>query len=148
MTRKTCLRIIFWVVILACAIIAMRGHAQTDAGGQTSKARWVGVWQGQLEGVPGVVLTLSDDIETMGGTIVFTVLGTGSTKEHPNIVGHEVHAIMHPQVIADTFSFQVKSPGNSSNILEMTFVLTGSSKGELKCLKCGSAAPIEMSRLE
>lgn len=148
MTRKTCLRIIFWLVILTCAVVAVRGRAQANADQQPSRAKWVGVWQGQLEGVPGVVLTLSDDLDTPGGTIVFTVLGPGSTREHPNIVGHEVHAIMHPQVNADTLSFQVRSLGASSDVVEMTFVLTGVSKGQLKCLKCGSEQPTEMSLLE
>ncbi len=148
MSRKTCLRIIFWLVILTCAVVAVRGRAQSSASGQASTARWVGVWQGQLEAVPGVVLTLSDDLNSLDGMIVFTVLGPDSTKEHPNIVGHEVHAMMHPQLNADTLSFQIKSLGHSTDVVEMTFVLTGASEGQLKCPKCGSAGPIEMIRLE
>jgi hypothetical protein len=148
MTSKTCLRISFWLVILTCAAGAVRGRAQTNFGPQSPKVKWVGVWQGQLEGVPGVVLTLSDDLGTTGGTIVFTVLGPGSTKEHPNIVGHEVHAIMHPQVNGDTLSFQVRRPGSSTDVVEITFLLTGVSSGQLSCLKCGSAQPTEMSLLD
>jgi hypothetical protein len=148
MTRKTYLRILFWLVILTCAVIAVRGRAQAVADQHVSKSRWVGVWQGQLEGVPGVVLTLSDDLETLDGTIVFTVLGPGSTMEHPNMVGHEVHAIMHPKVSADKLSFQIKSLEHSSETLEMTFELTSASKGQLQCLKCGPAPATEMNRLE
>ena len=92
------LRLAFWLVILASLVVAVRGRAQDDVGQKPSPTKWVGVWQGQLEGIPGVVLTLSDDIETPGGTIVFTILGPDSTKEHPMIVGHEVHAIVHPQI--------------------------------------------------
>lgn len=148
MSVKVYLRIIFWFAILVCLGVGPRGHAQMAADQQSSRAKWVGVWQGQLEGLPGVVLTLSDDLETPEGTIVFTVLGPGSTKEHPNIAGHEVHAILHPQMNAGTLSFQIKSLGNSSDVVEMTFVLTGGSKGRLTCPKCGSASPTEMSLLE
>jgi hypothetical protein len=148
MSMKICLRLLFWAVILVGLAVAVRGHAQVTAGQQTLSTKWVGVWQGQLEGVPGVVLTLSDDLGTLDGMIVFTVLGPDSTTEHPNIVRHEVHAIMHPQVNADTLSFEVKSLGHSGDVVEMTFVLTGASKGQLKCLQCGSSKPTEMRLLE
>jgi len=145
MNLKRILRLAFWLVILASLVVAVRGRAQTlSASGHP----WVGVWQGELEGVPGVVLTLSDDIESPGGTIVFTVLATDSTSEHPNIVGHETRAIMHPEVNGDTLLFRVKGIGNSNDIMEMTFTLTGTSKGQLKCLKCGSATPVEMRLLQ
>jgi hypothetical protein len=145
MNLKRILRLAFWLVIMASLVIAVRGRGQTLPA---SRHQWVGVWQGELDGVPGVVLTLSDDIESPGGTIVFTVLGPDSTKEHPNIVGHQVRAIMHPKANGDTLLFRVKGLGNPKNIMEITFTLTGTSKGQLKCLKCGSATPVEMRLLQ
>ena len=114
---------------------------------QASADKRVGVWQGELEGVPGVVLTLSDDVGSPGGTIVFTVLGPDSTKEHPSVAGHQVRAIMHSEVNGDTLLFQLKGIGNPNNLMEMTFTLTSASTGKLGCAKCG-VSPIEMRLLQ
>lgn len=108
MNLKRILRLAFWMVILGSLVVAVRGRAQTPP---TGTDRWVGLWQGEVQGVPHVVLTLSDDLESPGGTIVFTAFGPGSTKEHPNIVGHEVRAILHSEVNGNTLLFQVKGIG-------------------------------------
>jgi hypothetical protein len=100
------------------------------------------VWQGQLEGVPGVVLTLGDDPGEVSGTIVFTALRNGS------VVGHATHVILHPHVNGNTLSFQVKRPGGSSEILDMSLVLADDSNGQLRCARCGAVAPIALVKLE
>ena len=144
MNLKRILRLAFWMVILGSLVVAVRGRAQTPP---TGTDRWVGLWQGEVQGVPHVVLTLSDDLESPGGTIVFTAFGPGSTKEHPNIVGHEVRAILHSEVNGNTLLFQVKGIGNPNNLMEMTFTLTSASRGQLGCLKCGVTS-VEMRLLQ
>ena len=144
MNLKRILRLAFWLVILASLVVAVRGRAQTP---QASADKWVGVWQGVLEGVPHVVLTLSNDFESPGGTIVFTVFGPDSTKEHPRVAGHQVRAIMHSEVNGDTLLFQLKGIGNPNNLMEMTFTLTSASTGQLGCAKCG-VTPVEMRLLQ
>jgi len=145
MNMKRFLRLAFWLVILASLVVAVRGRAQETRLGED---KWVGVWQGQLEGVPGVTLTLGNDSGTVEGTIVFTALGPGSTREHPNIVAHEVHSVSHAKAEGDTLTFQVKMPGRNSDAVEMVLSLTGEASGTLRCSKCGSAPPTEMTKLK
>jgi hypothetical protein len=93
------------LALFACAATPLVSQVQADPDRAAYSARWVGVWQGQLEGVPGVVLTLGDDPGEVSGTIVFTAIRDG------NIAGHATHVILHPHVNGNTLSFQVKRPG-------------------------------------
>jgi hypothetical protein len=58
--------------------------------------RWIGVWQGKLEGLPGVTLTLADDTGELGGTIVFNVVDS----MHSRVVASASQVLMHPRVVA------------------------------------------------
>lgn len=84
MNLKRILRLAFWMVILGSLVVAVRGRAQTPP---TGTDRWVGLWQGEVQVVPHVVLTLSDDLESPGGTIVFTVFGPRQHKGTPEFRG-------------------------------------------------------------
>jgi hypothetical protein len=99
------------------------------------------MWQGELEGVPGVVLTVSDDLGDLSGTVVFTALRDGT------VAGHATHAMMHPQADGNMLSFQVKRPGRDTDILNMQLELTDGGAAVLRCPKCGEAAPIAMQRV-
>lgn len=120
--------------LFACTVTPTFSHAQASPDRAISSARWVGVWQGQLEDVPGVVLTLGDDLGEVSGTIVFTALRNGI------VAGHAAHVILHPRIVGDTLSFQVKRPGAPSEILDISFVLADDGNGELRCAKCGAAS--------
>jgi hypothetical protein len=128
------------VALIACAAIAVNSAAQADASNSASNGKWVGVWQGQLEGVPGVVLTLGDDLGDVNGTIVFTALRDG------RIAGHATHVILHPHVDGNTLSFQVKREGKSPDVVDMSLQLTSGDKAQLVCPKCGAHSPTEMTK--
>ncbi len=137
------------LTFIACIAAATSSHAQGNSIAATSIDRWVGVWQGQLEGVPGVTVTLGNDLGEVNGTIVFTVLGAGSTTGNVEIVGHVVHLLLHPHVYGNTLSFQVNRPsGNVNEVLDMTLELSNDTTGELKCAKCGRASPTPMEKLQ
>ena len=124
-------------IILACsAILPTSLTAQTGAN-----TRWVGVWQGQLEGFPGVVLTLGDDLGELSGTMVFTAIRDGA------IAGHVTHNILHPHLDGNRLSFQVKSPRDADDIVDMSLDLTNDRKGQLMCPKYGAASPIAMEKI-
>jgi hypothetical protein len=124
-------------IVLACSAI-LTTPSTAQAGANT---RWVGVWQGQLEGFPGVVLTLGDDLGELNGTMVFTALRDGA------IAGHVTHNILHPHLDGNRLSFQVKSPRDADDIVDMSLDLTNDRKGQLICPKYGAASPIAMEKI-
>ena len=148
MNGRIRIRIIFVMALIVCAPATIPSNAQVNPSATSSSERWVGVWQGQLEGVPGVTLTLGNDLGEVNGAIVFTVLAAESTAGHAEIAGHEVRILMHPRVEGNSLYFQVKWPGSESEILEMTMVLADDTKGQLRCPKCGGSSPIDMEKLQ
>jgi hypothetical protein len=126
-------------ITLICS--AALATAQAAPSSMSSSLKWVGVWQGQLEGFPGVVLTLGDDLGELSGTMVFTAIRDGV------IAGHATHNILRPHLDGNRLSFQVKGPRGGDQILDMSLDLTSDSKGKLLCLKCGAAAPIAMEKI-
>jgi len=94
-----------------------------------------------LEGFPGVVLTLGDDLGDLSGTVVFTAIRNGS------VAGHVTHVIMHPHANGNRLSFQVKRPDDAEDIVDMILNLSGDGKGQLVCQKWCSAAPIAMNKI-
>ena len=132
--------------ILALSAIALicsttLASAQAGPSSMSSNLKWVGVWQGQLESFPGVVLTLGDDLGELSGTMVFTAIRDGV------IAGHTTHNILHPHLDGNRLYFQVKDPRDGDHILEMSLDLTSDSKGRLLCLKCEAASPIAMEKI-
>ena len=54
--------------------------------------KWVGVWEGQLDGKPGVTVTLGNDTGDLQGTIVFNVV-TREGGGDAHVIGHDAHAL-------------------------------------------------------
>ena len=65
----------------------------TSVAETAGNARWIGVWQGQLDGQPGVILTLADDGGELGGTIVLN--GVSREGGSPHVVTSELHVLVH-----------------------------------------------------
>jgi hypothetical protein len=113
--------------LLACA------HAQGSGN-----ASWVGVWQGELNGVPSEMLTLADDTGDLGGTVVLK--GISREGGTPHVVVSETHVLMHPHVDGNILSFQVKRSKDSQDIrIEVKFI--DGEKAQLRCLDCGPDSP-------
>jgi hypothetical protein len=101
--------------------------------------RWIGVWQGQLDGQPGVILTLADDGGELAGTIVLN--GVSREGGSPHVVVSEPHVLVHPHLDADTFSFQLIRTRDSRE-LHMTVTLASDEKALLHCADCGPDIPV------
>jgi hypothetical protein len=69
MTRV--LRVIFWLVILASLVVAVSGRAQNAPGPQPPAAQLTGVWRAEADGLPAVVLVVSDESGNLTGAIMF-----------------------------------------------------------------------------
>jgi len=97
------------------------------------------MWQAQLDGQPGVTLTLGDDTGQLGGAVVFNVVSREGGQ--PHVIGHDAHVLMNPRIDGDTLHFQVIRRGDNRQ-LEMTIHITADSAAKLHCLNCGDDAPV------
>jgi hypothetical protein len=121
-------------------------HAQAaTTNAQTSQAdpvaaKFVGVWQGELDGLPSVILTLATDDGTLQGTLVLNgINGEGGT---PHIAVRETHALLHPTMSGKTLSFTVKGVRPSRTTMDFTVEQTSDTTAKIHCLNCGADAPI------
>lgn len=128
--------------VLGC-MAALFACAYAQGSGNTS---WVGVWQGELDGQPGVTLTLAQDTGDLEGTIVLNLVSReGGT---PQVIGSDPHVLMRPHVEGNTLSFRVKRASDSQE-LRMEVKFDDGRKVELRCLNCGPDSPTtELLRIQ
>ena len=101
-------------------------------GQASTQASWIGVWNGTLEGLPGVILTLADDHGQLGGTIVFN--GIIERSSHPHIGVTDTLIVNNPQLKGDTLLFQVtRSDGKE---IQSAVKLINDKQAEMRCLNC------------
>ena len=79
------------VIVFLGAVMAV---ASVAAAQTTRTAKWLGVWQGDLDGQPSVVLTLADDTGKLGGTVVLNIIQRENGQAR--IVALEPHVLMSP----------------------------------------------------
>jgi hypothetical protein len=96
---------------------------------------WTGVWQGNLDGVPAVILTLANDAGEANGTIVFHAIK--NENGHAYSFSTEPHTLIHPRVDGNMISFQVKRGNGSSEILNMSVELNKDGNVQFTCSNCG-----------
>ena len=124
-------------IAMTCPISAVQSHAQTGSDESRSNHDWAGVWQGELDGHPSVVLTLADDTGVLGGTVVLNIIQkeNGQARE----VAKEPHVLMKPSVDGETLAFQCRKLGGG--FLDFTVRLTGADEANIHCSNCGAEAP-------
>jgi hypothetical protein len=119
---------------------AMAALFTCAAGAQAvNDAPWVGVWQGWLDGQPGVTLTLAEDTGELGGTVVFNMVSREGGR--PHVIGSETHELMHARLEGKTLSLEVKQP-KLARTLEVEVKLVADGKITLHCLNCGAGSPV------
>jgi len=134
------------LISLALIFLALMipAPALAQAKPPTPASPWVGLWQAQLDGQPGVLLTLGNDDGQIGGATVFNVASRDGGQ--PHVIGHDAHALLNPRVEGDTLHFQVICLGDSQT-LEMTARMTTDGKATFHCQTCGTDAPeVEITR--
>ena len=98
--------------------------------------KWTGVWQGNLDGVPAVILTLANDAGEANGTIVFHAIK--NENGHAYSFSTEPHTLIHPRVEGNTLSFQVIRGNGSAEVLNMSVELNKDGNIQFTCPNCGS----------
>ncbi len=128
-------------VLAAIAVAAL----QFSFGEPAPRSPWVGVWQGELDGLPGVTITLGDDAGDIGGTVVFNVI----MKENgaPHIGGRDAHVLTHIHIQGEDLAFEVLRLGDNRQ-LHFKIHKTASNKAQLHCDDCGEGvSTTEMVRI-
>ena len=108
---------------------------------------WTGVWQGNLDGVPAVILTLANDAGEANGTIVFHAIK--NENGHAYSFSTEPHTLIHPRVEGNTLSFQVIRGNGSAEVLNMTVELNKDGNIQFTCPNCGpEGSKAELERIQ
>ena len=114
--------------------------ATTMAVQSSNPSGWVGVWQGELDGIPSIVLTLASDDGSLQGTLVLN--GINSNGGTPHIAVHETHTLLHPQLTEESLSFAIKGFRGTATTRNFTVERTSGASAKIHCLNCGPDAPI------
>jgi hypothetical protein len=117
------------MTILCCA----SAQSNSDTG-------WVGVWQGELDGQPSVILTLAEDTGTLEGTLVLNIISRKGGE--PHIVAREPHVVVGPRTDGNRLTFQLKRLDASRPMMDFTATLTAQRSARIHCLNCGDDAPV------
>ena len=123
-------------LLLGCLMLAASVSAVAQSAGKES---WIGVWQGERDGLPSVTLTLADDNGELGGTVVLNVFGNDNGEAR--VVASEPHVLVHPRLDGNTFSFQARRIDHSAELMNFAVVLGQSGKAQIHCVNCGPVAP-------
>jgi hypothetical protein len=147
---KTALGIIGGLLLAATPIPMSTAYAQTAAHSIDQPfvhPKWTGVWQGTLDGVPAVTLTLADDAGEANGAIVFHAIK--NENGHAYSFSTEPHTLIHPRIEGNTLSFQVKRGNGSSEILNMAVELEKDDNIQFNCSNCGpEGAKADLERMQ
>jgi hypothetical protein len=126
-------------MLALAAMLIVTANAQTAAQSIDKPfihPKWTGVWQGTLDGVPAVTLTLADDAGEANGTIVFHAIK--KENGHAYSFSTEPHTLINARVDGDMISFQVKRGNGSNEILNMTVELSKDGNVGFSCSNCGA----------
>jgi hypothetical protein len=112
-----------------CALLVA---ATTVAIQSSSPSDWIGVWQGELDGQPSIVLTLAMDEGTLQGTLVLN--GINNNGGSPHIAVHEAHVLLHPSLHGSSLSFAVKRQRGSGTTMDFSAKQTSNHSAKIHCL--------------
>ena len=126
---------IIFLVLCGVALSAQTVDASSSIG------NWIGIWNGTLEGQPGVTLTLAENAGQLGGTIVFNMIIGRPPNAH--IGGSDVLLVTHPLLDGDTLSFQVTRKSDAK-LLQITVKSLDGNRLALRCRDCGDGPPMTL----
>ena len=117
------------------------GFSQATLQGQEADEWWTGVWQGQLDGVPSVTITLVNDDGRPLGTAVFKMV---KREGSPHVIASQASMLDGTSVAGSLVHFKV----NTSRRGELQFDLkeTADNTADLKCTSCADAPHVQVVR--
>jgi hypothetical protein len=116
--------------------------AQTMVQPQKANERWIGMWQGQLDGQPGVILTLAERNGQLDGTVVFNIV---IRQPQPHVAASQPQMLQSTIIDGDTLHFQVRAFQDRPD-LQYDMKATGDGTAHLKCLNCDGSPEADLVR--
>lgn len=105
----------------------------------TAASTRAGVWQGESQGAPGVVLTLAQESGTLEGTLVLNFVRHNGGRLRA--IAHEAHVLMRVRIQGGSLIFQVKRVDGAATPIEFTAEQTLAHRAKVHCLNCGNETP-------
>lgn len=132
---------------LTLASVLLLASAAASGQPATSANNWTGVWQGNLDNVPAVILTLANDAGEANGTIVFHAIK--NENGHAHSFSTEPHTLIHPRIENNTLSFQVIRGHGSAEVLNMSAELSKDGNIQFTCSNCSpEGTKAELNRIQ
>jgi len=108
-------------IFLVVALIA-------GVAGAADESPIAGTWQGKMEDVPVVTLTVKDDHGKLSGTVIsYKIISNGNG---PQVAGKSSTDMIDPRLDGKIFSYQIKA--SNGDLLSYQMELTGKDEGEFK----------------
>jgi hypothetical protein len=125
------------------AVCLMAGMGAT-ARAQDGNTQWLGVWQSQLDGQTGAIVTLADDTGQLGGTIVLNMIR--SEAGPARVIASETHFLLSPRLNDQTLTFEVKPSRAPHTTMDFTMVLKPNGTATIHCTSCNGAPVVELTK--
>jgi hypothetical protein len=127
---------------LSIMLGAAVSFAQVLIQPQKVNERWIGMWQGQLDGQPGVILTLAERNGQLDGTVVFNIV---VRQPQPHVAASEPQMLQSTSIDGDTLHFRVRVFQDRPD-LQYDVKTTGDGTAHLKCLNCDGSPETDLVR--
>ncbi|HKF50086.1 MAG TPA: hypothetical protein VKB38_22165 [Terracidiphilus sp.] len=131
------------ILLMLAAGVAVAQTAPPVAQ-EPSRTAWLGVWQNDFDGQPGVIVTLADDTGELGGTVVLNMISRESGE--PRVVGSVPHVMVHPRADNETLTFEVKTPRAPRIMKQFVMVLKSDGTAIIHCPNCDVAPAVELTK--
>jgi hypothetical protein len=127
--------------------------AQTSSAAKATAPIWAGSWEGKLDGLPSVILKITENSDAVDGQVSFNLIKRVAGGS-PTIAGTTTVAMVNPQIQGDDLVFQVireDRNGDQSQraVLNFTLVPTGDRSAKLeRAAGPEDALEVDMLRVE
>jgi hypothetical protein len=78
------------------------------AGAALGESPFAGTWQGKMNGLPAVTLTISDENGKLSGSVDFYLLSRPTENDPWRVDGKATEALIAPKVDGKVLSFEVR----------------------------------------
>jgi hypothetical protein len=138
------------LVAIVAAIVTGYSSPVSAQTMSASTSRWAGTWESKRDGVPSVILKVTQDGVSIQGQAEFNLL-KGSLGAAPTIAGTMKVAMVNPHLQGDALAFQIvreDRSGDASKRAVLNFVLAPVGDGAARLHRSGGdEADLEVDML-
>ena len=91
----------------ALALAAALATAQSSTPARPTPA-WAGTWEGKVNGLPGITLTIDDAGGKIAGSVVFYLQKRADVNAPWRVTGQDSKPLVAPRVEGNTLTFEVQ----------------------------------------